>query len=433
MLKKYLRYVIPSICSMVIFNLYTLVDGIFVAHYEGDTALAAINVASPFVTTIFSVGVLFAVGSSTIMAIYRGAKEEEKMHEVFTMNTLVISCIALFISLVSFFHSHTITKILQANKDVFGYANSYIQVLSCFAFFYIVSYCFEVLLKADGFPHKSIIGICIGACTNLVLDPLFMGPFQMGIEGAALATGLSQMMTFLFFFYHFAFSHKSHFHFVRAKYPFRKYKRIIPLGLADCISEISPGIMITAFNFRINQLLGTNGLVTFTVLMYVYNLVLMVMVGTSQGTQPLISYAYGKDDKKAIQAFHRYARVLVSIAGIALFGFVQVFAANITGAFIQANTTNYMTTIHALRLFSPVFLIMGHVVITTGYMVSIEQAKKAFILSISRGIVFVILSLLICTSLFQANGIWISCTISEILCLVLAIYDIKKVHVKYKL
>lgn len=432
MLKKYLRYVIPSICSMVIFNLYTLVDGIFVAHYEGDTALAAINVASPFVTTIFSVGVLFAVGSSTIMAIYRGAKEE-KMHEVFTMNTLVISCIALFISLVSFFHSHTITKILQANKDVFGYANSYIQVLSCFAFFYIVSYCFEVLLKADGFPHKSIIGICIGACTNLVLDPLFMGPFQMGIEGAALATGLSQMMTFLFFFYHFAFSHKSHFHFVRAKYPFKEYKRIIPLGLADCISEISPGIMITAFNFRINQLLGTNGLVTFTVLMYVYNLVLMVMVGTSQGTQPLISYAYGKDDKKAIQTFHRYARVLVSIAGIALFGFVQVFAANITGAFIQANTTNYMTTIHALRLFSPVFLIMGHVVITTGYMVSIEQAKKAFILSISRGIVFVILSLLICTSLFQANGIWISCTISEILCLVLAIYDIKKVHAKYKL
>lgn len=86
MLKKYLRYVIPSICSMVIFNLYTLVDGIFVAHYEGDTALAAINVASPFVTTIFSVGVLFAVGSSTIMAIYRGAKEEEKMHEVFILN-----------------------------------------------------------------------------------------------------------------------------------------------------------------------------------------------------------------------------------------------------------------------------------------------------------------------------------------------------------
>ena len=70
MLKQYLKFVIPSICSMVIFNLYTLVDGIFVAHYEGDTALASINVASPYVTTIFSIGVLFAIGSSTVMSIY---------------------------------------------------------------------------------------------------------------------------------------------------------------------------------------------------------------------------------------------------------------------------------------------------------------------------------------------------------------------------
>lgn len=425
MLKKYLRFVIPSICSMVIFNLYTLVDGIFVAHYEGDTALASINVASPYVTTIFSVGVLFAVGSSTIMSIYRGAHEEKKMHEVFTMNTITISCIALIISILSFFQSHTLTTLLGANTDVFTYTNTYIRVLSCFSFFYIVSYCFEVLLKADGFPHKSIIGICIGACTNLILDPLFMGPFHMGIAGAALATGLSQMMTFLFFFYHFAFSHKSHFHFVKAKYPWYEYKRILPLGLADCISEISPGIMITVFNYRINQLLGTNGLVTFTVLMYIYNLVLMVMVGTSQGTQPLISYYYGKQDQTAISTFHKYARILVSIAGIALFLITQIFAPAITQAFIQKDTVNYFNTIHALRQFSFVFLIMGHVVITSGYMVALEEPKKAFVLSLSRGILFVLLSLFVCTYLFQKNGIWISCTVSELFCLGIALYDLK--------
>lgn len=112
MLKQYLKFVIPSICSMVIFNLYTLVDGIFVAHYEGDTALASINVASPYVTTIFSIGVLFAIGSSTVMSIYRGANEERKMHEVFTMNTITISCIALCIAILSFINSHHITEFL---------------------------------------------------------------------------------------------------------------------------------------------------------------------------------------------------------------------------------------------------------------------------------------------------------------------------------
>ena len=129
MLKQYLKFVIPSICSMVIFNLYTLVDGIFVAHYEGDTALASINVASPYVTTIFSIGVLFAIGSSTVMSIYRGANEERKMHEVFTMNTTTISCVALCIAILSFINSHHITEFLGANEDVFFYADTYIKVL----------------------------------------------------------------------------------------------------------------------------------------------------------------------------------------------------------------------------------------------------------------------------------------------------------------
>ena len=405
MLKQYLKFVIPSICSMVIFNLYTLVDGIFVAHYEGDTALASINVASPYVTTIFSIGVLFAIGSSTVMSIYRGANEERKMHEVFIMNTITISCVALCIAVLSFINSHHITEFLGANEDVFNYTDTYIKVLSCFSFFYIVSYCFEVLLKADGFPQKSIIGICLGAGT--------------------LATGLSQLVTFCFFFYHFAFSHKSHFHFVKANYPWHEYSRILSLGLPDCIYEISPGIMITVFNYRINQLLGTDGLVTFTVLMYIYNLVLMVMVGTSQGTQPLVSYYYGRSDKNAVSTFHKYARILVSCAGVLLFLIVEVFAPNITAAFIPVNTENYFNTINALRQFSFVFLIMGHVVITSGYMVALEEPRKAFVLSISRGILFVLLSLFVCTTLLKENGIWISCTVSEIFCLGIALYDLK--------
>ena len=163
MLKQYLKFVIPSICSMVIFNLYTLVDGIFVAHYEGDTALASINVASPYVTTIFSIGVLFAIGSSTVMSIYRGANEERKMHEVFTMNTITISCIALCITILSFINSHHITEFLGANEDVFFYADTYIKVLSCFSFFLHCILLFRSPFKGRWLPQKSIMGICLGA------------------------------------------------------------------------------------------------------------------------------------------------------------------------------------------------------------------------------------------------------------------------------
>ena len=119
MLKKFLKYVIPSICSMVIFNLYTLVDGIFVSHFVSDQALASINVSTPYITTIFSIGVLFAVGSSTIISIYRGQDEKNKADKVFTMNIITISLIALIISVFSFFNSEWIVTILKANADVF--------------------------------------------------------------------------------------------------------------------------------------------------------------------------------------------------------------------------------------------------------------------------------------------------------------------------
>ena len=145
---------------MVIFNLYTLVDGIFVAHYEGDTALASINVASPYVTTIFSIGVLFAIGSSTVMSIYRGANEERKMHEVFTMNTITISCVALCIAVLSFINSHHITEFLGANSDVFNYTDTYVNFPQ---YLYIYTNKHPVVLSQRVFFYDSF-----NACTILL-------------------------------------------------------------------------------------------------------------------------------------------------------------------------------------------------------------------------------------------------------------------------
>lgn len=426
MLKKFLKYVIPSICSMVIFNLYTLVDGIFVSHFVSDQALASINVSTPYITTIFSIGVLFAVGSSTIISIYRGQDEKNKADKVFTMNIITISLIALIISVFSFFNSEWIVTILKANADVFDYCNIYIKTLSCFSFFYIVSYCFEVLLKSDGFPQKSIMGVCLGAITNMVLDPVLMGIFHMGIKGAAIATGLSQLITFCFFLYHFVFSGKSHYHFVKGNYPWYEYRRLIPLGMSDCISEFSPGIMITIFNIRINEMLSTGGLVTFSIIMYIYNLVLMVMTGINQGMQPLISFSYGQNHEKNVRTYHKYARIMACICSVFLFGMVEIFARPITNAFLDINNVNFIDTVRALRLFSLVFLIMGQVVITMGYLVAIEKSFKALILSLLRGIVVVIFCLYAGSYIFGVNGIWLSCFISDCICLMVALYFLYK-------
>ncbi|MGN1398594.1 MAG: MATE family efflux transporter [Erysipelotrichaceae bacterium] len=422
LLKKHLSYVIPSVLSMVAFYLYTLVDGIFVARYVGENALAAVTVSSSFVTVIFSCGVLFAIGCSTVTSIYRGRNDSDSANRVFTMSLLMVSALALFLSLFSFIKTGLIVNILKANSDISDYVYNYIHILSCFVFFYIVSYNFEVLLKADGYPNKSIIGVCLGAVFNLVLDPIFMGSLQMGIEGAALATGISQLVTFSFFFYHFLISGKSHYKFVKPPYPFTQVARLLSLGLADAVFEISPGIMVAFFNIRIDELLSTNGLVTFSVLMYVYNLVLMVMVGINQGSCPLLSYYYGKNSDYEYKTIQKYTRIISGILSLFSYIAVVIFADGIVGCYIETGSVNYLYTIKALKTFSLAFIFMGNVVVTSGFFSSREQPLKSLLISLLRGIILPLATLQLISGIFQADFIWYSCLLSELLSLVICLF-----------
>lgn len=424
--REFFRFVIPSILSMVVFNLYTLVDGMFVAQFVGEDALAAINVATPYITAIFAIGVLFAIGASTVMSMYRGEGNETATHRVFTMNIITVSMVALVISIGSVLSAEALAALLGANVDVYAYVTQYIRIIASFAYFYIVSYCLEVLLKTDGYPHISMIGVLIGACTNIGLDYVFMRFFHWGLAGAAFATGLSQVVTFFLFLAHFALSGRSHFHFVKGPYPWREYRRIVPLGLADCLSEISPGIMIVAFNYRINQLLSTSGLVSFSVIMYVYNLVIMAMVGISQGVQPLISYYYGKQDMASIRMLHRYARFLALGLSLVFFLASECLTGSLVSCYLDQGEAAFMQTREALRQFAWVFLWLGQVVITSGYLTAIEQPKSSLVLSLLRGIVMSVTVLYLATALYGAKGIWVSAAISEALCLVVALVLLKR-------
>lgn len=432
MLKKFFHYVIPSMIAMLVFNLYTLVDGMFVANFVSKNALAAISLASPYITATFAISVLFSVGTSIVMSIYRGENNIEKMNKTFTMNTVLLSILAFLISAFSFLNAHHIATFLGANRQLHENVTLYIRMISMFSFFYIVSYSFEVLLKADGYPQKSIQGVVLGAFTNIVLDAVFIINFHMGLAGAALATGIAQLVTFTFFAYHFFFTKKSHFHFVKGKWNFKEYYRILPLGLSEGLNECSAGIMTLAFNYQIENIIGTPGLITFSVIIYIFSLVLMAASGISQGIVPLISYYHGKKDKQAIHTIHKYARITITVVSLTSFILTWCFAPQITGMFLSKNTNEFLPTVNALKIYSLSFLFMGHTVISYGILSAVENAKQSFILSIGRGMIFIILTLYILSNLFGANGIWFTPFVSESFCFILSILFIyqnrKKLH-----
>ncbi|MGL5379875.1 MATE family efflux transporter, partial [Clostridium sp.] len=332
--KKFIKYLLPSVAAMWVFSLYTMIDGIFVSRFVGPTALAAVNISMPFVNLIFATSMLFSTGASTIISIYLGKDEPKKANQVFTFNLIAMAVVSILITVIALFNLDKISLFLGATENTLPLVKDYLKIIISFNIFFIISYCLEVLTKADGFPHLAIIGMVISAITNIILDFLFVAVFSFGIKGAAIATIISQGVSFIFFFSHFI-SKKSKLKLIRFKVDFSMLKRIIYIGFPDAITELTSGIVILLFNQAILKHIGENGIVTYSIICYVNTLVIMTMIAITQGMQPLSSYYYGREDSITVKKLLKMSIKTIAISSTLIFIICIVLAKPIVSVFIS--------------------------------------------------------------------------------------------------
>lgn len=423
--RKFLKYTIPSVCAMWVYSLYTMIDGIFVGRFVGPTALASVNLAMPFVNFIFASSMLFSTGASTIIAIYLGKKYYKKANETFTINLIFIIIFSLIILIFSLLNLEKLALFLGATPTTLEIVKEYLKIIIFFNGFFIVSYCLEVIVKTDGFPYFAIIGVCLSALTNIFLDYIFVVKLNLGVAGAAYATGISQFVACVFFLVHF-FRKNSTLSFVKVKFDFSILKRILSIGVPDCITEASTGVVLFMFNQIILKHLGENGIVTYSIISYVNTLVLMTMIGITQGMQPLCSYYYGKEDTTTIRKLLKMSFKTVAVVSAFVFIMVIGFSENIVNIFIKgADAELFNYSVYAFKIFSTSFLVVGYNILISGFFASIEKPTKAIIISLSRGFVTIVVSLFIMTALFDDTGIWIATLVSEILCIIISFSILK--------
>ena len=332
---QFLHFVAATVASLMVFSLYSIVDGLMVAKGVGEYAMAAVNLAVPFTNVLFSIGVIFAVGTSTIIAIYLGQNQGEKANSLFSQNIVLLTCIGLTISVLVFVFLEPFAVLLGAKGVTYQYTIDYLRGLAPFALCFIVSYNMEVLIKTDGYPRLAILTVITGCLANCVLDYIAIFILDWGVWGAAFATGLSQLLTCIIYLRHFLGGHNT-FHFVKFRMDWGIYKRLIPLGFADGVTELCNGVMIFLFNRVILRCLGDDGLVCYTIIAYVNTLIINTMLGISQGSQPLVSYHYGKGDAAGYKKLLRYGFTAVGIMTAVIFAGVMIFAPQIAGIFLGA-------------------------------------------------------------------------------------------------
>lgn len=419
---KFIRYVLPSVAAMWVYTIYTMADGIFVARGVGEQALAAVNLCMPMINIAFAAGILFAVGASTRVSICKGRGENEESDRVFTMGAVTVCGIGILTTLTVLLLLAPIARLLGADSQTLPYVNGYLGIIALFLPFYMTSYYLEVLVKADGFPTLAIKTSIAGALTNILLDALFVLVFHWGIEGAAVATGLSQAMTFGIYLRHFL-SGRAGFSFVRIRWRLQALVRFARLGLADCMTELSIGLCTFVFNHTLLTVSGSDGVIIYTVIAYFAQLVLMTMMGINQGSQPLISYYHGRGKSEICSHIFRMALCCSGVCACIAFAVGALSPSPIVHIYIDRELSPelFYRGVSAFRLYAPAFLPLGAVIPLMGYFTSLELPKQAMGISLGRGMLFAVCALLLLAFLFGETGVWLSALVSETCALILAL------------
>lgn len=427
LLSNFIRFSTATIASLMVFSLYSIVDGLFVARGVGEYAMSAVNLAVPFMNAMFSIALLFAVGTSTIIAIYLGEGKGENANSLFTQNAVLLLVLGVVMSVLVIVFLEPFALLLGAEEMTLPYVKDYLLGLAPFAFCFMVSYNMEILVKTDGHPRVALMTVITGCLANCVLDYVAIFILDWGIFGAAVATGVSQFLTVVLYLRHFM-SKRSTFHFTRFRFDFSIYRRLLPIGVSDSLTELCNGVMIFLFNHTILRCIGERGLVSYTIIAYANTLIINTTMGISQGAQPLISFHYGRKDEDSCRKLLKYGLISAVAVSAVCFGVLWIFAPQLTQAFLGLEDlalNGY--TVKVFRNYSFSYLLLGFNVFIGGYLTALERPRGAIAISTGRGLIVQAAALLTLAATLGGDAIWFTPVISEAVVLVLSIILLRKV------
>ncbi len=413
MTKKFLSYAIPSALAMFISSLYTVIDGIFVGQGVGDLALAAVNVVIPLTIMLFGMATMFAVGGGALISKNFGSGDTEHANLMFRQVFKFLLIISIVISIICVTFAGPIVKGLGATPDLYDSAKTYLRFYSLFCIPNIIGIALNSFIRNDGNPKLAMIATISGAITNIVLDYLFIFPLQLGLFGAAMATGLGQLVTVSIILIHFI-KRKGQLRFGNVKLDFNIIKEFSSIGFPSFFAEAAFSIIIYLTNIALIRTAGEAGMTTYSIINYLTTPIYMLLLGLAFGAQPLISYHFGAKEQDPMMKYYRMTNTTNYIINVLFIAICFFFGRQIISIFTQDQMIIDMSYI-GLNIVNAAFIIVGVNLNTTIYYQAIETPKYSNILCACRSIIFLPIVLLILSKLIGLHGIWAALFVSELL------------------
>lgn len=407
-----IKFAIPSMIMMMFMSLYTIVDGIFISRFTGSEALSASNIVFPVASILLAIGIMLATGGSAIVARKLGEGKKQEAREDFSMITAVGLIISLAIMAVSVPFAGPLSRLLGADEVLLPYCKDYLRVIMFFAPACMLQNLYQCFFVTAGKPNLGLGLIVSAGIANAVLDYVFMGIFGWGVKGAALATGIGQMIPAVFGTLFFFFV-KKELYFGRFKFRARSLVQACGNGSSEMVSNISIAVITVLFNLILMRIAGSDGVAAITIILYGQFLFSSLYMGFSMGVAPVFSFRYGAGNKEALKNLHKICLKFILLSSVVITGVSFVGAPVITRMFVGAGTHTYELTVEGFALFSIAYLFTGYNVYSSSLFTALSDGRNSAIISFGRTFVFILLSLLTLPPVLGITGVWLAIPMAE--------------------
>lgn len=421
--KEFAKYTSLNVLGMIGLSCYILADTFFVSKALGANGLAALNLAIPIYSFINGSGLMIGMGGATKYSIFKSQNNFKKANNIFTQAFFLVVTMAAIYFLIGILFSGPLAKLLGATKSVYDMSSVYLRVILVFAPMFMMNNLLLCYVRNDGAPQLSMMAMLGGSFSNIVLDYVFMFPLDMGIFGAAFATGLAPVISILILS-PFFIKKLNNFKLVKTKLVDRHILDIVSSGLPSLVTEVSSGIVMIIFNMIILNLAGNTGVAAYGVIANLSLVVISIYTGISQGIQPLLSSGYGSGQIKKVHIIFKYAIFSVVIISICIY-LIIFFKCDVIARIFNSENNIALQNIaeNGLKIYFVGCLFAGINIVSSIYFTSIEHPLPAHVISLLRGFIIIIPMAFFLSLIANMNGVWatfpvtefIVCTISVIL------------------
>lgn len=428
---KLLRFVFPSIIMMIFTSIYTVVDGLFVSNFVGKTSLAAINLIWPLMVIMGAVGFMIGAGGSALVSQTLGEKKKEEANRYFSFLIYVVIVLGIVLSALGIIFLRPIAILLGAQGDMLSDCIVYGRILLITNTFFMLQNVFQSFFVTAEKPKLGLAITVIAGVTNMVLDYVFIVPLNMGLAGAALATGISQIVGGILPVLYFVGKNNSLLRLGKSEWNGKVLLKTCTNGSSELMTNVSSSVVTMLYNYQLLEIAGENGVAAYSVIAYVMFIFIAIFFGYSMGSAPIVGYHYGAGNQAELRNIFKKSITILMISGIILTMLAEVFATALAGVFVGYDAELMQMTRDGFRIYAISFLVCGINIYGSAFFTALGNGLVSALLSFLRMFVFQVVCIEVLPLIFGLDGVWGAIVIAELSALLVTIFFFVKKRKTY--